>query len=69
MFRSALYLKNAVRVLALEGVLCLVSMMRLHRQREEHALQWILGRMAGVAIIWCDPLLVRKLGFETCNIL
>ena len=49
------------------GALWLVRMMRRHRLREEHALLWLLGLVAGVAVMWCEPLLValtRLLGVK-----
>ena len=67
LFLPPLHQKIAVLVLALLGALWLVRMMRHHRLREEHALLWILGLVAGVVVIWCEPLLVgitRLLGVQ-----
>lgn len=62
-----LHQKLAVLVLAVLGALWLVRMMRRHRLREEHALLWLLGLVAGVVVIWCEPLLIavtRLLGVK-----
>ena len=67
MYLPPLHQKLAVLVLAVLGALWLVRMMRRHRLREEHALLWLLGLVAGVAVMWCEPLLValtRLLGVK-----
>jgi hypothetical protein len=51
--------KITLLVLVVLAVYWLVRMVRLHRLREEHALLWWLGLGAAVAVVWCDPLLLR----------
>ena len=67
LYLPPLHQKLAVLVLAVLGALWLVRMMRRHRLREEHALLWLLGLVAGVVVIWCEPLLIavtRLLGVK-----